>query len=834
MKKYLKKYLKKYGPEIVCTLLCAIAAFSILMTFRPAKMAFDEPVLHDVKVVFAQKNKAGPARKDKAAASVKDAGDKPAPALQPLVKKPDIPVKPAPVAKRKTGEEKKNALQKINGKTKVDDNLLAGDPVTSGNVTVFPLYYAKKPESIETFCLAEAIEDNTFIIKETSSSGTVNSVKVINNSGKPVFLLSGEVIFGGKQDRIIATDTIVPPKDGEEFSVSVYCVEHGRWTKRRPPQQVSSQFSCGKKKQLGPRANASSRKPGQVILGEEVVVTKGQPRGTSFDNLSNKNLNSTSVQDAYGVGGAAAGAYGQRWGKGSLVTEGGSPGTESATFACLRWLHFHQDKPEGKWDTDGFGKNCKGTGSPCTGGATGMGDVEATSIALLTFLGHGQTHRVGKFKRTVRRGLEWLIKQQENDGSFKGKDGKEDLAVHAAATSALAEAFAITRDTVVKGPAGKAVDYLTSHQRKDSGWGRTAGAKPDTFTTGWAVIALKSARMGKLNVPSAAFTNAIKFFDSVTDRKTGYTAMSADETDKNGLPRATAIAVLSRIFCGQKRTSRAVKQGVKILMSSLPDYNKPKCDKVDYDYWFWGTYSMFQIGGPKWKTWNQATKKALLKTQRAGKICQDGSWNPDGKAKTIGRVGATAYASLTLQIYYRYARAGVSTAYQKRNTQGAVWKNVAKLNSKMGTANSTGTFRENLTTKKAAKKVEDPVSTFTKAFLGDGEIVGFACAVNGEILYLDIFPFPRMAKNFRFRLLKSYALEGVNRTKKNGETEKAIEALTAQDVSDFVKQGNEPEISKSETAHGVGYHIQAGGGVLRTDVKLNGKLVRRAYFKIER
>ena len=53
-----------------------------------------------------------------------------------------------------------------------------------------------------------------------------------------------------------------------------------------------------------------------ILLEEEVEVTKDLPKGSDLSNLSNKNLDSNSVVDAYGTGGGAAGAYGQRWRKG--------------------------------------------------------------------------------------------------------------------------------------------------------------------------------------------------------------------------------------------------------------------------------------------------------------------------------------------------------------------------------------------------------------------------------------------------------------------------------------------------------------------------------------
>ena len=90
-----------------------------------------------------------------------------------------------------------------------------------------------------------------------------------------------------------------------------------------------------------------------IIREQEVEVTQDMPKGTDLSNMSNKNLDSTSVVDAYGAGGGAAGAYGQRWGKGSLSREGGSEGTESAVTAALRWLKRAQSQ-NGQWDCDNW------------------------------------------------------------------------------------------------------------------------------------------------------------------------------------------------------------------------------------------------------------------------------------------------------------------------------------------------------------------------------------------------------------------------------------------------------------------------------------------------
>jgi len=60
------------------------------------------------------------------------------------------------------------------------------------------------------------------------ASAEVNSLWLINKSGKRLILLTGEMVRGGQQDRIIGKDTIIPP-NGQPVDLGVYCVEHGRW-----------------------------------------------------------------------------------------------------------------------------------------------------------------------------------------------------------------------------------------------------------------------------------------------------------------------------------------------------------------------------------------------------------------------------------------------------------------------------------------------------------------------------------------------------------------------------------------------------------------------------
>ncbi len=108
-------------------------------------------------------------------------------------------------------------------------DILVGRPVSHRNLVVFPLYLKKAAEVKEDYAtLEEAMSKKQVQVSEKDQEGEVNSVEVSNGSDKPVYILAGQIITGGKQDRVITKDTIIPP--GGKKQVEVCCVEHGRWS----------------------------------------------------------------------------------------------------------------------------------------------------------------------------------------------------------------------------------------------------------------------------------------------------------------------------------------------------------------------------------------------------------------------------------------------------------------------------------------------------------------------------------------------------------------------------------------------------------------------------
>lgn len=101
-------------------------------------------------------------------------------------------------------------------------------PIQVESLTLTPIVATAAPgkDDEPLLVLDEAMASGKVKIQEVAE-GTVNNLTFVNQAEHPVFVLAGEVIIGGKQDRIIGRNTLIPAKT--TLAVPVYCVEHGRW-----------------------------------------------------------------------------------------------------------------------------------------------------------------------------------------------------------------------------------------------------------------------------------------------------------------------------------------------------------------------------------------------------------------------------------------------------------------------------------------------------------------------------------------------------------------------------------------------------------------------------
>lgn len=117
-------------------------------------------------------------------------------------------------------------------------------PISHGNLTIFPVVASSTHDTSQFLTLDEGIRSGEVVVTESGnaaplirrrgsypppqSGAQVNKLVLINNSKRPLLLLAGEIVTGGKQDRVIGKDRIVPP-ESDPIDLGVFCVEPGRW-----------------------------------------------------------------------------------------------------------------------------------------------------------------------------------------------------------------------------------------------------------------------------------------------------------------------------------------------------------------------------------------------------------------------------------------------------------------------------------------------------------------------------------------------------------------------------------------------------------------------------
>jgi hypothetical protein len=118
------------------------------------------------------------------------------------------------------------------------------EPIRHGNLTVFPVVAPRSYPTGEFLTLDEGLRSGDVVVTEygslrglvrrhppqpvVHSGAEVNRLVLVNNSKRPLLLLAGEIVTGGKQDRVIGKDRIVPA-ESDPVDLSVFCVEPGRW-----------------------------------------------------------------------------------------------------------------------------------------------------------------------------------------------------------------------------------------------------------------------------------------------------------------------------------------------------------------------------------------------------------------------------------------------------------------------------------------------------------------------------------------------------------------------------------------------------------------------------
>jgi hypothetical protein len=276
----------------------------------------------------------------------------------------------------------------------------------------------------------------------------------------------------------------------------------------------------------------------------------------------------------------------------------------------------------------------------------GLGRTTAiVGLSGMAFLAKGYTPRVGLYRDVLNRQIDYIIGKQESNGYLGGNDGK--MYAHSIATLFLAEASGMVgpeRQAKVSEALGKAVKLILEAQKvkkqaqNQGGWRYTYNSSDsDMSCSGWAIMALRSARQNGALVPDKAIEDAIAYVRRVGDADKGCFGYNGPSSHTITL---TGAALLCLELTGHHGEDVTLKAGNYIL-NTIPELLKQ-------EQFIYGNYynaqAVFQLGGKFWEKY-----AAWMYDYFLGKQNADGSWDVRAGDRTYG----TSMCLLALAVPYR-------------------------------------------------------------------------------------------------------------------------------------------------------------------------------------
>ena len=282
------------------------------------------------------------------------------------------------------------------------------------------------------------------------------------------------------------------------------------------------------------------------------------------------------------------------------------------------------------------------------------------ALAAMACMAKGHVPGDAKFGKLIDRSLEYILAHHDATGYF-GAEFKDDeghtvdgkMYAHSISTLLLTEVSGMVskeRQAQIDEILPKAIKVILDAQNikkskwEDGGWQYTpTTSRSDTSCSGWALMALRSARLNGAQVPKSAIDRAVEYMHRHHDKDLGCFGY----TDTKSFPvTLSGAGILCLELCGKHEDPDSMS-AARYLMSI---YRDPEKGMRKQEYQFYGMYyasqGLFQIGGENWKEFSDWMYSTWVPLQR-----KDGSWN--GRNGEDSPVYATSMIILAFAVPYR-------------------------------------------------------------------------------------------------------------------------------------------------------------------------------------
>jgi hypothetical protein len=258
------------------------------------------------------------------------------------------------------------------------------------------------------------------------------------------------------------------------------------------------------------------------------------------------------------------------------------------------------------------------------------------AMAMMAMFAHGDDPNHGPYAKSIKRSLEFLLKNADQDTGYLGRS----MYNHGFATLALAEAYGAVQDERIGPALKKAVELILTSQEKNrfKAWRYSPDAQDaDSTVSGACFVALIAARNAGLRVPDAAIDGALKFYNDCQDVRSGGIGYLPG-SGANG--RATTAIGVAVFAYARKKDQPTFTKALK----ALKETNRDDGGGYPFYYEYYAAQALFQGDLKAWQEWNDKRVQQLTDTQN-----EDGSWDAG-----LGPGLSTAFGLLSIALNYRY------------------------------------------------------------------------------------------------------------------------------------------------------------------------------------
>jgi len=269
--------------------------------------------------------------------------------------------------------------------------------------------------------------------------------------------------------------------------------------------------------------------------------------------------------------------------------------------------------------------------------------VGITALCAIAFMADGSVPGRGPYGEEVARALEFVLTHATDAGLLAAETSHGPMYGHGFATLFLGEIYGMNpEDRRVREALVKAVDIIVGSQNQEGGWRyNPLPDDADVSVTICQIMALRSARNAGIKVPKATIDRAVAYVRDCQNPDGGFRYMGTPGS--SAWPR-TAAGVASLFYAGIYEDD-SIDRGLDYLIrTALP--GRPRGTQAHRFYGhYYAVQAMYLAGGEYWATWWPAVQAELLGEQGA-----DGGWS----GHYAGGAYATAMSLIVLQMPKRY------------------------------------------------------------------------------------------------------------------------------------------------------------------------------------